>query len=69
LLWRKRNALEYDIEPFVGNFRLNGMERHSDDSTAVESHLDEYGIAETWGAIADRASRGSPHDAGDCGLV
>jgi hypothetical protein len=43
--WRKRNAFEYDIELLVGNFCLNGMERHSDDPTAVESHLDEYGIA------------------------
>ena len=41
----KRNVPEYDIEPFVGNFRLDGMERHSDDPAAVQSHLDENGIA------------------------
>jgi hypothetical protein len=29
----------------------------------------EFSELKTWGANADRASRMSPHDAGDCGLV
>ena len=43
--WRERNIFEYDVELFIGDFLLHGMEGHSDDPRAVERHANEYGAA------------------------